>query len=304
MTDFNLSSKAMLARLSFTGWTAQRVDHSATDETEQNNNAEHGSGVFTKRLVPPSDLKEIQRARTAASLAFKNRTLIWDDTGTRLLPSAAFEDTTQTLSSLKADYEGAVSRFVQKYERLLQSPEAIQARLGKLYRESEFPTAEQVAEKFSVSLAFYPIPEGNDFRVNLNNEEAESIRRQITNETQARLNNAVAGLYNRIGDAVKRLAIRLEEFDSHVPTPGRRQTPIREGLLDSIRELAQVIPTLNVTADPDLDQIGATLATELATLEAEDLKQHSPTRQSVKELCKTLADHAQEKATALDSYFS
>ena len=115
MRDPNISSRAMLAQLSISQWTARKTDKRASAEILSRNDATRDSGRFNKSLVAKHALEGIASVAAAARAAHVEMSLPWMQDGTRILPVDAFNRYTETMQKLRNEFEHAVSDFCDSY---------------------------------------------------------------------------------------------------------------------------------------------------------------------------------------------
>lgn len=272
-----LSERAMLSHVRVSMWTARRVDRKVTDEVNESNGAAADAGRYNKLLVDKSALAPVVFAANHARTFHYSRTLPWQDDGARLLPAAAFLDYSAQLRAIKGTFESAVTDFLKGY------PEAIEAareRLAGLFRAEDYPSVDDIRRRFGFDVLVNPVPAGADFRVDLGDGQAEIIRREIEDRAAAQLNDAMKDVYRRVADACERMVERLRAYQ-----PGgdgeRAQGVFRDSLVENVRDLASILPALNITADPHLADIAARMRRDLTKYDAADLRDSDAARETV-----------------------
>lgn len=246
----SLSSKAMLISLSVSCWTGVRKDDAVVAEIDAKHNATN-SGRFSKYLVDKSELEECAAfARTIRAHHYK-LTLPWSDNGPRLLPALMFKEYSADIRRMRDDYTQLVIKFLDRYEQVLK-PDA-RLRLGTLYNPEDYPDRMELRLKFDVSTEILPVPEGNDFRVDVGDEERRRIAEELDARHRERQAQAVADTWQRVRQVVGNIHTRLTA----------EKSILRESLIDNAAELAKLLPGLNVTADPLIDRVGQQIASDL-----------------------------------------
>lgn len=240
-----LTEKALLVSLNIKQWSAKKFDKKATQEVNDN----HGStdaGRFNKALIAKDHLKEIATVANEARTFHYENTLPWDDNGQRLLPTANYFEYNQSLSLFKSKFDGLVREFCKGYPNMID--EARQ-RLNGLFNIADYPEAGRIADKFSIKETFMPMPDAQDFRVNLNSQEVEAIRGDIEAEVNSRFAQAHKDIYTRIGSQLKAMHERLSVPDAI----------FRDSLFENLRELIDLLPRLNIAEDPNITALTAEL---------------------------------------------
>lgn len=268
-----LSTKAMLAGVTIKEWSGKKLDREATNETIAANGAEADAGRFNKALIPPAAFGKIREIAGKARKEHYARTLPWHDNGNRVLSNVGYLDFTAKMRELSAEYDAAVSEFIAAYPVHIA---AAQKRLGDMFDASEFPAASDLPRRFSFAWQIWPMPEAADFRVDVGQVEAERIRADIQDRTNAAIDAAMGDAFQRVADVVGKMAERLasdreieRKAENGAVIGMEKAAPIfRDSLVENVAELAALLPSLNITGNPAL----AAAADKMKALGAIDLK--------------------------------
>jgi hypothetical protein len=253
----SLSSRAMLCSLSISMWSARKHDPDASQEIAQRHGAQADAGRYHKVLLPKAALAEIQKIVSDARQEHYFMTLPWDDNGYRVLPAAAYMDHTDKMRELSNHFTPAVEALACEFGKLV---EEAKMRLGGLFRSEDYPTPDGLRSKFSFDTKVMPLPDAGDFRVTLGDDEKERIKRQITAAVEASLQVASRDLWQRLYEAVSHLAERLSAYKV---TGVGVEHPFRDTVITNLVKLVDVLPKLNVTCDPELEQLAAEVRASL-----------------------------------------
>jgi hypothetical protein len=175
------------------------------------------------------------------------------------------------MRNLSGRFSPAVDTLVLRFEDLVR---AARTRLNGLFREEDYPSVAQFRSKFSFETKVIPLPDANDFRVCLGNEETERIKRQITASVEASLQVASRDLWQRLFEAVKHMADRLNAYRV---TEDGVEHPFRDTVVSNLVRLVGVLPKLNVTRDPELERLTAQVAASLV-VDPKELRQSESVR--------------------------
>ena len=263
-----LTDRAMLAGLTITQWSARKHDKRVSDKVARDHDAGVDAGRYHKTLVAKEALKEIASVANEARGHHYTNTLPWADNGARILPAANYWDYTQAQRALKERFQGTVARFREGYPHYVAEA---QTRLKRLFRASDYPLAGELATKFRYEIAFTPLPSAEDFRVSLGEVEEARIRSDIERRLTEATQTAMRDLWERVYNAVSHMRDRLKLYDVH-PVSGKVQNPFRDSLVENLRDLAELLPKLNVTGDPALDAMRHRLADSLCVHDAQALR--------------------------------
>ena len=255
--DPSLSSRAMLCSLSISMWSARKHDREASEEIAQRHGAQADVGRYHKVLLPKEALAEIQKIVSEARQEHYFMSLPWDDNGYRVLPAAAYMDHAEKMRALSNRFTPAVEDLMRQFGQLV---EEAKARLGGLFRPADYPAPDELRSKFSFDTKVMPLPDAGDFRVALGDDEKERIKRQITAAVEASLQVASRELWQRLYEAVSHLAERLQAYKV---TGNGVEHPFRDSVVTNLVKLVDVLPKLNVTADPELERLAAEVRASL-----------------------------------------
>ncbi len=246
----SLQTNAMLITLSVSCWTGRVQDKKVSEEVDANHGATN-AGRYNKLLIDKAYMDPlVQHAGKVRQYHYK-MTLPWMDNGARLLPSALFMEYSQEIRSLSAAYENIVDNFISLYDsKLVQDA---RMRLGTLYDPEDYPPGMDLRSKFSISTDIVPVPDGHDFRVDINDAERVRISKEISAAVAERQASAERDAWARCKDVVSTIQARLSS-----PKP-----VIRESLIDNASELVRLLPGLNISGNPKMTAVCDLITTDL-----------------------------------------
>jgi len=279
----SLSTRAMLCSLSISMWSARKHDPEASEEIASRHGARPDAGRYHKVLLPKEALAEIQKIVSEARQEHYFMTLPWGDDGYRVLPAAAYFDHTAKMRALSNRFHPAVDSLVN---RLTQLIEEARARLGGLFRESDYPHPEELRSRFAFETRVLPLPDAGDFRVALGDDERERVKRQITATVEASLQLASRELWQRLYDAVHHMAERLGQYKT---TKEGVEHPFRDTVVTNLVKLVDVLPKLNVTHDPELERLAAEVRSSLL-VDPKELRASESVRTETAKAAAAIAD--------------
>lgn len=289
MSTGSLSERAMLADLTIRQWAASKTDKKVGREVAQQHGSEESMGRYQKHLVAKEALEAIKRIAGEARAEHYRRTLAWADNGARILSAAGFLDYTSSMRTYETQWHAAVDAFVAGYPAYVRDA---QYRLNGLFNADEYPDASQIKGKYALGVNFYPLPAAEDFRVNLGTAQTERIRAEIKAASDAALDATRQEITERIRECVGRMAERLHGY---AVTSDGVQNAFRDTLVSNVRDLAAMVPVLNVAGDSRLDQIAQQMERELCQYEPATLRASETAR-------KETAQAADDVLAALAGY--
>jgi hypothetical protein len=266
----NLSRKAMLAVLNISRWSARKHDKKVSQEVSENHGANGNVGRYHKRLLP-GDSKSLDRVRKSADAArdfhYQN-TLPWGQDGSRVLTKANYFAYVTEMRKLRTEFEEAVQAFIREYPELRVNARNL---LGTMYSEDDYPTTARLEGKFGFDLLFLPFPDAQDFRVDLDDDEQQEIKKSIEQHAENATALAMRDVWNRLYEAVSRMTERL----------GNPDNIFRDSLVTNVRDLCELLPRLNIANDPNLDKMVQAVSSKLASHDAQTLRDVDTTRAKV-----------------------
>jgi hypothetical protein len=278
MNRYNIDSCALLVEFNASVWTARKLDKSATDEVviSKRAGAKDAARVNKHLLAGRNELDVIQKHVGAVRTFVYENTLPWSDTGIRLLPTSKFMDFNDRMGKLEEEFVELVNDFVQVYPSLITAQAMA---LGDMFDRSEYPSAGEMAHKFSFRLNFMPVPKAGDFRVDVGNEAQEELQKKLAKLADERIELAMKDARERLKSHLERMMERLkvEEVNGKVT-----KSRIHDSLVEGGLELCDVLKALNLTNDPVLEKARATLESVLRTVDVDDLRKHDSARVEVR----------------------
>jgi hypothetical protein len=292
LPEVSLASRAMLCSLSISQWSARKHDPEASEEIAVRHGAQSDAGRYNKVLLPPQALADVKKIAGEARREHYFMTLPWDDAGYRVLPAAAYLDHRAKLREYCQQFATAADAFADTFEQLVRDS---RVRLGGLFRPTDYPSASEIREKFSFDTKVMPLPDANDFRVSLGDEETKRIQRQITATVEASLTVASRELWQRLYEAVSHMSERLSAYK--VSDDGVEH-PFRDTVVTNLVRLVEVLPKLNVTGDPELERMAEQVRRSLL-VDPKELRQSETSRN---ETARAAAAIAQQMAGYMAGY--
>jgi F0F1-type ATP synthase membrane subunit b/b' len=239
-----LSKSALLCRLNISVWTARTLDSKTTKEVLQTKGAKSTAGRFNKSLLPNNEI--IKKLRKNASLARNYNykvTLPWGDNGARILRNTLYSEHTKKMGEYKSEHEKLVADFNADLQAAINRAKS---ELGALFDPRDYPTAQALEVKFAFDTHYEQIPEGNDFRVELAEEDAQRIRDEITQRKDMAVQEARVHVYTQLNNVVSHMAKTLKD----------PKAKFKNTLTGNVAELTKILDDLNIAGDMKLSQLG------------------------------------------------
>lgn len=262
----DILGRAVLVNVDISVWEARKHDKEMTEKVNKRAGAAPDAGRYHKHLfggrVP--ELSAVHNAAHALRIMHYEQTLPWTDTGWRLLPTANYNAYTEAYRQYVAEVERTVDAFVAKYPKLVKEA---QGTLGDMFRASDYPHVSAIRNRFSISVDYDPVPSEGDFRVSLPKEELARMEKSVRRRLQEAVKLAMNDAYNRLGEAIQDLREHLGD--------GKY---LRDTMLSRITEVADMLGRLNLTDDPNLEEVRKQAARELAGVDISTLRDDAKVR--------------------------
>lgn len=277
-TRYNLDTCAMLVEFNASVWTARKLDKGTTDEVISTKSAmaKDAARVNKNLLAGRPELDAINQQIGKVRTFVYDNTLPWSDSGLRLLPTVNFMTFSAKMGEYEEEFNTMVDDFVQTYPTLITAQAMA---LGDMFKRDEYPTAQAIAEKFRFRVGYMPVPTAGDFRVDVGNEAQAELKQQLEKLQAERVETAMADVRARLGEHLRRMSDRLavDVINGEVKT--RR---FHDSLVSGALELCDIVKSLNVVGDSNLEDTRRSLANLLSGVEPDDLRKNMEVRTDVR----------------------
>ena len=275
ITAPSLASSAMLVDLSISKWEGKKKDKRASKAVTTNNGAQDGVANVHKKLL--GNCKELQDVLTQGgkirNTIHYGMTLPWSDKGTRLLPTAMYFDYTTKMSGAIAEFDTLVSTFLSAYQWEISQA---QAKLGSLFDITEYPTTDELASKFNVSLTYTPLPDAGDFRVDIPNDAMNEIKKTYSDYYSRSISSAMNDIWTRLHEALTRMSERLDYAGKD------DKKTFRDTLVTNVMDIVNILDKCNLTNDSQMSACKNKLTDMLYGITPEVLRESDETRADTK----------------------
>ena len=270
----SISSSAVLVSLNVSCWPASVKDRKVTEQVITSANADADAGKFMKDLFAGTSVrKNIELKAAQIRARHQKLTLPWADKGDRLLTTAMFMEYKTWLNQSEAEYTQLCDTFYDSYPQLLaEAP----VRLKSLYDPEDYPSIEEMRNKFGFRLVFSPVPDAGDFRLDLPKQELDAMRMQYESHANERVEAAMKDQWGKLHDMVARMSEKLIEPE------GDDKRRWHDTFITNAQEMCAMLTHLNITRDPELEAARRELERAIAGVEIDHIKDDSAVREDVK----------------------
>lgn len=262
----SLIDKALLVQLNISQWTARKYDRKATQNVAVNFNTTTSAGRYNKALLPMNDyLDRVHKKTTLIRTKFYTNTSPWGIEGTFMLSSKNYLPFTNEFRKERGEWQYLVDDFLNNYKDLKDNAKRF---LNDLYDETDYPPQDMLAKKFSMDLAIFPVP-STDFRVAIGDEELAEIQKDVERRVMDAQNHAMQDLWDRLYKQVEHMTEKLSD----------PKAIFRDSMVDNARELCSLLPRLNFTDDPNLENLRQQVEANIARHHPDALRNDPDLRQ-------------------------
>lgn len=292
-----LSKRAMLLRYSLGSWQAKKKDRKTEKEIDTIKGSQNGANVtinlcLDKRLLTAN--KTIARHRNA----IKEMTLPYlNARGLRIAPNVRFREINEMFRDVEKTIRENIDPLIEDWDQVMARERQRLAKLDQHITAADYPSKDKLRLRYYVDTDWSAVPTSDNFQ-NLEGIDPDDVK-DLANEARSlereALVQAQRDIVERIANAVRHVS---ESASNYVPRDesdnGKAQNTFRDSLIDNVRELADILPALNITDDPDLADITDDLKRWICPVDPDDLRTSKVSRMAVSkksdEIAKRLSD--------------
>lgn len=278
-TRYNIDTCSLLVEFNTSVWTARKLDRGTTDELVHSKNAASKDAArVNKHLLagrPELDVITHHVGNVRNRFVYP-QTLPWSDSGLRLLPTIRFMGFNERMQQEEDKFWELVDHFVQVYPSLITAQAMA---LGDMFNRNEFPSVNEIKNKFAFSVNYIPVPAVGDFRIDVGNSAMQELQDKFERFSTQRIEVAMQDVRQRLKDHMVRMSDRLTTDIAGGEAKTRR---FHDSLLDSGLELCDLVKSLNITQDVDLERTRKALEQAITGVSVDDLRKNAAVRNDVK----------------------
>lgn len=278
MAKYGIDTSAMLAEFRASIWTARKLDRSTTDEVVAGKRAgaKDAARVNKHLLAGRKELEVIDKHVGAMRTFVYSNTMPWSDSGIRLLPAVKFVEFDKRIQDDSQRFWDLVNEFVDIYPTLITAQAMA---LGDMFKRDDFPSADQIKNKFDIGVVYMPVPSAGDWRIDVNNDAQKELAVRLEQIAEQRVEAAKQHVRTLMREHLSRMSDRLIVDVVDGKDKGRK---FHDTLVDNAFELCEMVKALNITNDPEIEQIRARMAQAISGVTADELRSNFAVRSEVK----------------------
>ena len=266
----NLHKTCVTVNLELGAWEGRTYDKKQSQKIAERNvdmekvKDHRKVGRYNKRLMYDA-LRPVLKARNAIRTHYYEHCVQYGDEW--LLNKNAFFSFDAKIVELAEDFKTKAYEFTDNYDRLVDNDRAM---LGSMFREKDYPDVEKIRPKFYYNLE-YDVVTNPDLEPG-DDEVAIKVKYDAMQRRKEKEEQALKDVYKRFAKNLANMSKRLE----------KQGMTFRDSLVYNLEALCDLLPTLNVTQDPELTALGDKVKAELCKHAPEDLRVDGDKRKEVK----------------------
>ena len=272
----SLGKKALLVKVTVHRGQLSVKDKKAQHELAERHNADSEMINVKKRKFLREDTKPLEKAINKVVPTFHYYTLPFQDGGWRLVTVDVLPKLEEELRKINNEIEEALSEMSIKYEEMLNNA---RRNLNTMFDPQEYKEFAVFKSKFSIETFYNPVPESGDVRVEADRDTIDSLKKQIEQQKDNAVKAAMSELWERTIFNINRLKDRLEAYKEAVEKEERKPR-MTKAVVEHIQDLIKMLPSMNITNDPKLEQVRQKLESEFADITIEHLKNDEAVREN------------------------
>ena len=300
----SIASSNLLCSLNVSVWEGRKKDKQIEEEIAHDKGARsrRAASVYKHLFVDAPALEAIKSLRGEARIYINKYTQPWNDNGERLLPCQTYYEEVQAgMEKYAKRFEQLVNVLVANWNTEI-SKQAFER--GSMFDRNEYPTVEEVRDKFQFNFSIRPVPLAGDFRVDVGNEALQKLQELYAAETERCVQRAMSDAWERVKTQVEWVRERMDAVmgydpdateevkndDGTVEMKKKRRPKLYESMLDTGMELCEILKSLNVTNDPALEEARRMLERALVHTDIDSLKESKEVQSKLKSAMDEIAD--------------
>lgn len=265
---------ATLVRLSISMFNNSREDTSITADVKALHKLTGKAGKWVKYKLPEESLEPIRTIANEVRTWNYRVTLPWED-GSRLLPLAAGARHAEQFMDYLDDFNTAVSEFIVAWPEWVEMAKGMH---NGTFNEADYPSAAVVRGLFALRMEHSPVPQKSHFVGVLAGAELATRQLELEAANNRKIQEAIRDTWLRLLAPIQKLAETL----------GSKDAIFRDSLVDNVKDITALVPTLNLTNDAQMKAVAAQITKSFATLNPDTLRENKVMRKATADAAKAI----------------
>jgi hypothetical protein len=272
----SLARSGMLVIFKASYWQGTVKDKSATADVTSRNNAESGSAVVNKKLLPNcAELDAIKKHIARARLLHYELTFDWMGE-LRAMPTMGLTRYMDKMDPELAEHKRLCEAFFDVYEwELSQAP----IKLGDLYNAADYFSLDEMKRKFSIEIRTCNMPEAGDWRIDINNQALVEQKEQYERHYQELIGNMVGDFKERLIAALSNISSKLVPAPEGEKSNGKR---MHSNILSNVLDILPMADIFGLGEDSQIASLRRKIEDMLEGVSVDALKHDPLIRDDVK----------------------
>lgn len=267
----SISSSAMLVELNISVWTGRKFDKNVSAEIDVQKQTTTRAGNYHKKLFADEPKFEaIGKFAGNIRTYHYHATMPWSDSNQRLLTTPMYFDYQSRMTNGQMKFYDLVADCSADWDNMIQRA---QTKLGAMFDIEDYPSKEDVQDKYRFSLKYLPVPEVGDFRVDVGNEALQYLNESYSTYYKDQLDKAYTDVWERTHEALKNMSTKLA---------GEQKQIFRDSLVGNVRDMIELLDKFNVTGDPAMRKAKLEIEAVLSGVTPDGLREDDMLRLDVK----------------------
>jgi hypothetical protein len=273
-----LKRKALTVRLHRKKPNRNKMDKDLSLELQELKGVTDKSSLrVNKSLFPKDATKAYQDVLTKGGKYFYRSTTPWDDKGWRLLSIDIYKSFTKEMKKYARDFREAGLTFVESVKSHIVD---MRGQLGAAFNIEDYSqylhangevNVEWINEQFVFEVEYGTVTGADDIRANLTDADREIIAEQITAQNEAKFAKSQQHLITSLHECIMAIHERLSDSENI----------FRDTLIGNLEDLCDLIPKMNISDDPTINQLAADAKAGLCSWDPQTLRDDPDKRQDV-----------------------
>jgi hypothetical protein len=285
MTNFNISDRAVMIKITTRAWGMGKTDKSASEEL--NNRKGSSDAKVNKNLVPKKYKEKLAEIKKELAGIISTQTLPATgafEEGFRIVPIGVYNEFLESVGKVQNKMEDFKYNFCDNYYEIQQEAKRL---LGDLFNYDDYPDSYVIREKFAIEMNTFPVP--NEFKVPMGQEEIDRLNDQIQAQHTATYNRTMNHLFGSLLEPIKHMATTLSE-----------DKKIFESLHSNIKAIVDIIPRLNLYGNKDIEEMARKAAEMINDIPIEFYRKSEIIKGAKSKEAKSLAQEIESKMANFD----
>lgn len=282
------SLKSSAAKASFTCgvWTAKKTDKKATQQVENTNNLKN-VGEFKKSLMTDNKaLKKLNYYNGKARNTHYSMTMACGGNNEYIIPTKDLPEYVNTMSEFKNKFYDWKDKFMNGYtengvhhDGYRHAVIEEKLRLGALHNSDDYPTVEEMDNKFHMSYSIEPVPD--NFITDLEESAANQINDIYQQQHRERMKKFSDSVWAETRKNVEKLRDALN-YTGEAKKSNPDFKIFKESTYTHVQRTVEVLERFNFTGDANMQTVQKILRNAMSGKSADMLKHNESLRLDTK----------------------